>query len=284
MSIYDYHRMILNPELWQSDGMKLRRRAEVQLRDQLRNRFQDATRAFLLGENVSHYYDEGSPIDVLLLTPAESIKDFRREAEYISGYNLRNTAHPVFFHVLSNSIKPELLAEKFGPMYDLGSGLWVGRRVPGLTELARPEALLQYIKWRLYKAKAIEEPYPYEWRVLREALFHLSRSEREELQQSLRETRAYLRYNLGEVLDRYHDARTWKTAQKLGELFEADEYEDTITEFVEQSGLPEPVRVAMLNLYRYKDVLDQVEDVNERMAREEHQRDLDQGIEIQLLV
>jgi hypothetical protein len=284
MSIYDYHRMTLNPEIWQNDGIRLRRRAEAQINEQLNTRFSEASRAFLLGENVTHYYDEGSPIDILLLVPKQKVESARREAEYISGYSLRDTDHDVFFYILADTIKPEALAEKFGPMYDLQSGLWIGRRVPGLTELARPEALLQYIKWRLYKAKTVEDPYPYEWRILREAVAKLSRSERQELETSLRKTRAYLRYNLGEVLDRYHDARTWKTAEKLGDMFEADEFEDTIQEFLEQSKLPEPVRVAILNFYRYDDVLDQVEEQNERMALDEHERELDQGIEIQSVV
>ena len=270
MSIYDYHRRLLSSDVWKADEMSLAPKARRQLHNQVQNRFQRAPGVYVVGELAGHYYHEESPLDVIISAPKELVEEYRREADVVNGYALPGTGHPVYFFIVDASVKPALLADKFGPIYDVGSDQWIGKRVTGITEMTRPEALLQQIKWRLYKIKEFDEqPYPYEWRVLGEALQLISTDERSRLMDELRKVIARLEQNIGSVLKSYNDPAVWRNASTLKTLFEEDEHEDDIREFVEKNKIPSPVVLAIMNVFRYDDVLEQIAEVDEKLQRME---------------
>jgi hypothetical protein len=235
---------------------------------QVSRRFPKAMKILVVGDLSGHYYNEESPFDVIVLAPKEVLTNYKHEADFVSGYILKNTAHKTYFYVMDSSIRPELIADKFGPTYDVFEDRWVGKRVTGTTEMTRPEALLQMIKWKLYKAKEMdEEPFPYEWRILAESMEHLSGDDRKVLLNELKQVVARLENSIGKVLNKYNDAAVWRNASTLKRLFDEAADDDDIKEFIDAQRIPAPVVMALMNTYRYADVLDQIEDIDERLRQ-----------------
>lgn len=282
MPIYDYHRRVLCPDVWTSDEMHLRRRARAQIDQQLRTRFPNTSHVFLIGDLTGHYYDDGSAVDIMLLVPSISVSKYREEAKVVSGYNLKGTEHPVYFHVLPDTLKPQLLADKFGLMFDLVSNRWVGKREQGLTEFARPEAVLHYIRWQLYKLKNENEPYPYTWRILPIVLEHFTDDQRQWLIEELLEISARLKNNLIDVLEQYSDVTVWKLADQLTDLFDQEAEEEKIEEFVLDHHLPSPVVWAIYNMYRYIDVVETLKEIDEKIKKRTGAEWDQQGIQLHL--
>jgi hypothetical protein len=282
MSIFNYHRRLLSPTVWKTDELRPSPRVRNQIRNQIQARFPAASRVFLAGDLAGHYYDEVSPLDLIVYAPKEKVAQYKQEAQVVNGYLLSGTDHGVYFHILSNTIKPELLAEKFGPIFDIEMNRWFGKRVTGNTELIRPDAILQRIKWRLYKVKDYDdELYPYEWIVLSEAVRHLSTEGRQNLKDSLREVIARLKHNVGNVLASYTDAAVWRSASALQELIDEDSYADDIQEFVEANSIPSPVVLAMINVLRYQDVLAEIEEVDEQIKELDEIQSQGRGVQLQ---
>jgi hypothetical protein len=282
MSIFNYHRRVLSPTVWKTDELRPAPRVRNQIRTQLRARFPRASRVYLAGDLAGHYYDEISPLDLIVAAPADKVEQYRREAQVVNGYLLSGTEHGVYFYIIADSIRPELLAEKFGPIFDIEMDRWFGKRVTGNTEMIRPDALLQRIKWRLYKVKEYDdELFPYDWDVVTEAVRHLSPDGRQHLKDSLREVISRLKNNIGDVLASYKEASVWRTASALQELIDADSYEDDIRDFIDANRVPSPIVLAMFNVLRYQDVLAEIEDVDEQLNELSNVQSLGRGVQLQ---
>jgi len=282
MPIYDYHRRVLSPTVWKVDELRPAPRVRKQLRNQLRTRFPQAGRVFIAGDLAGHYYHEASPLDLILLVPPNTVNDYRREAEVVNGYLLDGTEHGVYFHILPDTVKPELLGEKFGPVFDISMDRWFGKRVTGNTELTRPDALLQHIKWKLYKVKEYDqEVYPYQWEILGEAVRHLSQAGRQQLKDELKQVVARMERGIGKVLKTYQDPAIWRNASALQNLLHDDYDGEDIFGYVQANKIPTPVVLAMLNVLRYEDVLEAVTEIDEHIQEETEAQSMMSGVQLQ---
>ncbi len=259
MSIYDFHRRTLSPRLWQPNEQRLRFRPRAQIYEQLDRRFPEATKAYLVGEMTGNYYDSATPVDVLVLVPNDFVQEYREEAKIVSGYKLKGSEHPVFFHILSDEIDAGVVADKFGTLYNLGSGMWLGKRVSDPSALTNPDALLRYIRWRAYRIKDLDEPYPYRWQVLPEAYGQINTEGRQQLTGELRDIVERMRLNARKIAGAYRDENVWNAAGKLELMLQREEPDDDVVDFVQLHNIPALVLKAFYNMYRYKDVLDILE-------------------------
>ena len=281
MSIYDFHRRTMCPALWK-DEQNLRFSPRAQLSTQLERRFPKATKAFLVGELVSNYYTDASPMDVLVLVPDNVVKEYQEEAQVVSGYKLRGTQHPVFFHVMSDQTSPEVIADKFGVLYNVGSGMWTGRRSHDPSALLDPDALMRYIRWRAYRVKDSDEPYPYRWRVLPQAYTRMEDDQRQEVLGHLRDIIERLRLNARKIAGAYRDEMIWDSAGKLELLLQEEALDEDIMDFVAANNIPMPVLKAFYNMYRYKDVLDILETTERKMRKQRESEDASKGVILQM--
>jgi len=283
MSLFDYHRRTLSPDIWRTDEMSLTNRVKAQLHDQVDRRFPDASKVLFVGELVGHYYDPESSLDVVLLVPKQLLPQYKKEAQFVSGYKLRGSDHPVNFYFFDDSIKPEILADRFGTVYDVGAGHWVGKKVADLSELARPEAVMQRIRWNLYKTKGSDEPYPYRWDVVREAFARLDEDPRTHIVDDLRRIVSRLHGNITNVVKTYNRADVWTAASELNTMLTEDVDEDDILDYVEQQKVPPPVLTALYNKYRYQDIMEILAEDDERLRQEKAQQEEDTGPQIQMI-
>jgi len=262
--------------------MELRFGPKAQVRIQLDRRFPAATSAFLAGELVGHYYNEESPLDVLVLAPKDQLKDYRQEAQTVSGYKLKNSTHPVHFHVIPNDYNAAVLSDKFGLLYNLSDGAWIGRRVSDTSALADPEALLRFIRWRVFRVKNDDVPYPYRWRILPEAYMLLSDEGRQHVLSTLRDIMERMRLNARRIAGVYRDPHIWEAAGKLELMLQQDEHEDIIENYVAEHNLPPPILKAFYNMYRYKDVHDILEATERKIQKLRDVENASKGIVMQL--
>ena len=254
--ILDHHGKNLLPAVWTPDGtVSLRFRS--QLRDQLR-RFGDPP-AYLVGDAVSHYWRTDSDVDVLLFVRDDQKAEFRHQAERASGYPLINTDNVLRFWLMPNATNPEVLARHFGPIYDLVQGIWYGKMALGDTALTRPEAVVQYINWRLYRAKFNEEVFPEDWRIVSAAFSDMHERDRSLVLDDLKYRVAAVNHSVNRVLTALPSAMWRRTQVFERELEENEELPENI------DSLPRRVVLAVLHLYRYRDVLDTLIKINEKL-------------------
>ena len=272
MSIYDYHYRILNPEVWKSDELSLTASTNRFLADQISRRFAANSGVFLVGDLVGHYYTPESNLDVIVRAPEAYVKDYLREAEIVNGFNLGNTAHLVNFHIVSDSTVPNALAEKFGPMFEVNSNTWVGRRVTDITEMTNVDSLMQAVNWKLYKKRNSLELRPYQWKVLSEAFQHLNEDERQKTISNLKYTARKLERNIRNVIKAYNQEEVWKNSSVFAEVLEEDGHQDAVDDFVLRGELPAPVMAAIINRFRYEDVVGRLEQLDERLSKDEASR------------
>jgi len=259
--------------------MELRFGPRSQVIIQLERRFPEATAAYLVGELVGHYYNELSPLDVIVQVPDDNLKNAREEAHIVSGYKLKNSDHTVFFHPMSSTLNSAVLADKFGLLYNLNSGTWLGRRVSDTTELADPDALLRYIRWRVYRVKDDDDPYPYRWSILPVAYERLNDKDRQRVLSTIRDIVDRMRLNARRIAGAYRDPAVWDAAGNLERMLQDDEMDDVIQDFVAANNIPIPVLKAFYNMYRYKDVHDTLEDTEGKIQK---LRDVQKGVVLQL--
>jgi len=265
LGLLDYHAKYLLPSVWDSDGMGLTMRFRSQLRRQLEERFPDAIDVWLVGDAVSHYWRPDSDVDVLISAPEDVLSRYRNEANAASGFPLAATENQVFFYPVKESLSPNVIARHFGPLYSMYSGLWYGNYVRDEMELRRPSALLQRINWMLFKVKRTLEPFPYEWRMTREAFRTMPPGDREEVLDALRYRIANINHRINRMLRNY-PKEVWRDAELFEVLLNEDEEVDAST------ALPPRLQYAILNRFRYRDVLDTLEMADEKMQTYENRR------------
>lgn len=259
MSLLDYHGKNLLPTVWSTDG-DVSRRFLLQLATQLK-RFPTAREALLLGDTTSHYWRWDSDVDVMLRIPEEDLGEARQQAKRASGYPLEDTKNRVNFWPIPTTTVPAVLSKHFGSVYSLDTNYWYGRHVQDEMELRSADAVLQHANWRLYKAKFLDEPFPYEWRILAEAFALLSDDARLKVVDSLRYRIAHIDRNVTKLLKR-QPRETWRAAEKFDEdLIENAEVPD------EKERVPTRVVLALLHRFRYMDLLDTVIEIDDTIYK-----------------
>jgi len=262
MSLLDYHGKNLLPTVWSSDG-EVSRRFLAQLNTQLK-RFPTVREVILLGDTTSHYWSWGSDIDVMLRVPEDDLGEARQQAKRASGYLLDDTKNRVNFWPVSTATVSTVLSKHFGAVYSLDTNYWYGRHVQDEMELRSADAVLQHANWRLYKAKFLDDPFPYEWRILAEAFSVLPDDERLKVVDSLRYRIAHIDRNVTKLLRR-QPRDTWRAAEKFdADLLENEEVPD------DKDRVPRRVVLALLHRFRYMDLLEtvtRIDDVIQRRVR-----------------
>lgn len=260
MSLLDYHGKNLLPTVWSPDG-DVSRSFRSQLNDQLK-RFPTAREVILLGDTTSHYWKWDSDIDVMLRVPEEDLGEARQQAKRASGYPLEDTKNQVNFWPIADSTVPAVLSKHFGSVYSVDTGYWYGKHVQDEMELRSADAVLQHANWRLYKAKFLDEPFPYEWRILAEAFSVLPDDERLAVIDSLRYRIVHIDRNVTKLLKR-QPRETWRAAEKFDEdLTENEEVPE------ENKHVPKRVVLALLHRFRYMDLLDTVIEIDDKLQNQ----------------
>lgn len=270
MSILDYHRRTLCPDIWSPDELVLRPKVRDHLFNQVKTRFAGAKGVLLVGDLTGHYYTDDSDLDLLVVSQQEDqVRDLIQESRYVSGYLLEGTQHPVNFHVLRPGTVTSALATKFGPVYDLNSGMWYGRRVLDASEMSRVDAVREHLTWRLYKAKGSIQLSSPKWNVLSDAFSRLPGSDRQQVIDWLKMAMAGLDRNIRRVIKAFNRADVWTGAARFAQVLNEGAQDDELAETVEALSIPREVAAAIVNRYRYEDVLDQLEQLDQKLHKAE---------------
>jgi hypothetical protein len=268
MIILDYHHRTLCPSILSADELVLRPKVRAHLLQQVQARFKDAQGLLLVGDLTGHYYTADSDLDLLVVakTP-EQVKPLLQESQFVSGYLLDGTPHHVNFHILVPGTSPAALASKFGPVYDLNAGTWYGRRVLDGSEMTRVEAVMEHLSWRLYKAKGTVQLTSPKWLILKEAFSKLNTSERQSVVDHLKLTLAGLNRNIRNVIKVFNKTAVWTGAAHFAQVLDDGAGEDELTETMEKLELPTEVAAAIVNRYRYDEVLAQLETLSQKLEK-----------------
>jgi len=272
MSVLDYHHRTLCPDVWSADELVLRPKVRNHIFGQVQERFAGAKGVLLVGDLAGHYYDADSDLDLLVVASQDGqVQDLMRESQFVSGFLLPGTQHHVNFHILKPGTSVEALATKFGPVYDLNSGMWYGRRVLDASELTRPDAVKEYLTWRLYKAKGSVQLDSPKWNVLKEAFSSLSGQGRKEVISWLHLSLSGLDRNIRKVIKAFNQAEVWTGAAHSAQVLDDGAHDDELADTMEALSLPHEVAAAIVNRYRYEDVLGQLEQLDKKLAKSEDQ-------------
>lgn len=265
MSIFDYHHRSLCAEVWDLNELTLKNGARTQIARQVRSRFPNARNIFLVGDLTGHYYNDRSELDVVVQASDDDLAKYQEDADIASGYFIPGTLRRMSFYVLKEGTSAGALAEQFGPIYDFNSGVWYGKRVADTSEMVRPEAVLSHVHWRLFKAKHSTDLYPYDWRVLQEAFSLLPDDAREKIVYALTTKTHELSDEIRDTVKRYNSARVWRISSEFIAELDEDYTEDLVEEYVVGELLPLPVVKAVVNKCRYEDVVEILDEMNERL-------------------
>jgi hypothetical protein len=270
MSILDYHRRTLCPEIWSPDEQVLRPKVRDHLFNQVRARFAGAKGVLLVGDLTGHYYTDDSDLDLLVVSQQEDqVRGLLQESQYVSGYLLDGTQHPVNFHVLHPGTAAAALASKFGPVYDLNSGLWYGRRVLDTSEMSRVDAVREHLTWRLYKAKGSVQLSSPKWNVLNDAFSKLPGPDRQQVIDWLKMALFGLDRNIRRVIKAFNQAEVWTSAARFAQVLNDGARDDELAETMESLSIPREVAAAIVNRYRYENVLDKLEQLDQKLRKTE---------------
>jgi hypothetical protein len=228
-------------------------------------RFPNATSVYIVGDMTGHYWNDESDLDLLVRVTLEDLDEYREEARTASGYTLTNTKHKVNFFLIPSEIQPEAIAKNFGLIYDLSTGTWWGQKNWGATnELSRPEAVVTYINWRLFKVKRSMDVDPYDWKALTEAFRELSADGREQVLKTLKGRVIRLETAVSDHL-KGKPKEHWKQVEELEDALEEGDV-DLASEFIH---IPQPLLYAVMHAFRYDDLVDTLKQVDEVMTRNE---------------
>ncbi len=265
MKVLDYHRRLMDGSIWNSDEMTLASNTRRHLHHQMSRRFPNAKAVYLVGELVGHYYEDTSDLDILVRVADSDLEAYGEDANIVSGYLLSRTTHPVRFYLVPERVSAAALAERFGPLYDVTTGSWHGKRVTDITEMARADAILQRARWRLYKAKWSTELYPYYWNVLKTAFASIPVQDREGVLFELRKHVQVLNKNVRSVVKAYNKADIWKEASAFSEQLEEEANDYFVEDYLASTELPLPVIKSIINKFRYSALLFELEDMSSKL-------------------
>jgi hypothetical protein len=251
--------------VWSSTEQTLLPRAKAQILNQFQDRFPTATGVLLIGPMVGHYYTDDTPVDVLVAVPSSSIKDYKRELEFINGRILLPTEHQIFFYLVPNTVSVDILTQYFGPVYDVLSGIWYGPRVTDITELARPSAILQRIAWQLYRYKNEVELFPELWTPVFAAFEELGVEEQNQVVDALRFKIKKLDVALQKLLKNIPNAAVWKAVDSFEDLLNEDQSDDVVPATLSDEVIPKPVLFLVLHKFRYEDITERLVEKLEKL-------------------
>jgi len=238
-------------------------RFRAQIDEQVSDRFPNAKDVLLVGDAVSHYWKPDSDVDVLLLVDQDDVPDARAQLDRVNGHPLANTNNNVYFWVFGSNVSPNVIAKHFGPIYSLGTSVWYGKHVQDEMELRRAAGLLQRANWKLFRAKYMDDPFPYTWKVLKVGFSTLSAAERTDMLDAIRYRVAQIDRNVTELL-RTQPKEIWRAAEDFDQYLQATEEVP-----LDADQLPRKVVLAILHRFRYEDLLATLESVDDRLTRHE---------------
>jgi hypothetical protein len=249
--------------------MVLRPKVRSHIFEQVQARFAGAKGVLLVGDLTGHYYTDDSDLDLLVVAAQEDqVKSLLQESQFVSGYRLDGTSHSVNFHILHPGTSAAALASKFGAVYDLNSGMWYGRRVLDTSEMSRVDAVREHLTWRLYKAKGSVQLSSPKWNILKEAFSKLPQDDRQQLVDWLKMSLAGLDRNIRRVIKAFNKTEVWTGAAHFAEVLADGARDDELSETMEALSIPHEVAAAIVNRHRYEDVLDQLEQLDQKLRKE----------------
>jgi hypothetical protein len=259
MGLLDYHAKNLLPTVWSPDG-DLLMRFRAQIDDQVKHRFAGAQDVLLVGDAVSHYWENDSNVDVMVLIDDQDMAEASQQLKRVNGFPLADTKNKVYFWPIKDKVSPEVLAKHFGPVYSVVTGYWYGQHVQDEMELRRVAGVLQYVNWKLYRAKYTEDPFPSDWKIILSAFKTLDQDDQQTVMDELKYRVAQIDRNVTKLLKRQPKA-IWKAAEKLDQfLTETEE----LSPDAEQ--LPRRVVLALLHRFRYENLLQEFHDIIEQYS------------------
>jgi len=275
----EFYHLYLAPDVWQtSNENELLPRTRAQIEDVIATRFPTATGVLLAGELVTNYYDEKSDLDVIVLVPTEDLKKYEEELPFINGRNLLPTDHLIYWYLLPSTVTTDMLISKFGLLYDVIKVVWYGRRVPGLSQLARPEAILAYVNWQLFKYKKTLDLFPLQWTYVFAAFNELADKDKIQVIDDLKKQGFHIDQLIKKALKRAGSKDLWKKVETFESQLVESEDEDLPLAVSATGNLPTPLIWLVVQRFRYKDLADRLEETATKDAeakkRDEQLKDL----------
>lgn len=276
MPLEEFHHLYYAPDVWDTTNEnQLLSRTKAQIGDVINSRFPAATNVLLAGELVTNYYDEKSDLDVVVLVPPEKLKEYEEELPFINERNLLPTEHLFYWYLLPDTISTDLLVSKFGLLYDVIKEIWYGRKVPGLSQLARPEAILAYVNWQLFKYKKTLDLFPLTWTYVFAAFNELKEKEKVTVIDSLKHRSFQVDQLLKKTLKRSGSKKLWKQVENFEKLLWESEDEDLPLTINATGQIPTPLLWLVVQRFRYKDLADRLE---EMAIKDAEARKLDESL------
>lgn len=278
MAVEDHHRIRLDQSVWDPTEQHLLPRTRAQIGDTVRQRFPEATDVLLAGELITNYYDEQSDLDVVVVVPPEKLTDYKEELQFINGRNLLPTEHELYWYLIPDTVERPVLVERFGLLYDVIRDLWYGRRISGLTQLARPEAIVQYVNWQLFKYKQTLELFPLTWTYVFAAFSELKPADKSQVIDDLKRRGHRIGRLIRKALKSGRNGQLWKQVEVLEDQLLETEDEDLPLALAATKQIPLSLLWLVLHRFRYKNLADRLETMAvesaEAAALEESLRDL----------
>ena len=270
----DFHRLNLAPDVW-GNTEQLLPRTKAQIGDVVGTRFPTATGVLLAGELISNYYDEKSDLDVVVLVPKEDLKEYEKELQFINGRNLLPTEHLIYWYLLPDNLSTDILVSKFGLLYDVLKEIWYGRKVPGLTQLARPEAIVAYVNWQLFKYKKTLDLFPLTWTYVFAAFNNLSEPDKVTVIDDLKRQGFRVDRLIKKALKRAGNKELWRRVENFENQLWENEDEDLPLALNATGQIPTPLIWLVVQRFRYKDLAERLE---ETATKDAEARKLDESL------
>ena len=286
MPYQDYCRKWLDPTVWQRGEQHLHAKVRGPLVAQLRERFPEASSFYIVGRLTGHYYDEESTLDVLVACPKPLVRVYTAEATVLTDHQLAaSTPRTAVIVFVPSSVGVQTLASKFGPLYDMGKDIWVGRReVFGVSELASTEALLRSVNWELFKLRKTGSTLDVDPKLFVEGFRELDVPAKNTFIAETKERSKSLDLLIQSALTKY-PAPTWKAVETLENSLMAS---GGVGSFLDQlatnqgaattAHLPEGLKQLIFHRHRYEQLVnafsEELEDAQEAAQREEKFKDL----------
>ena len=283
MPLEDFHHLYLAPDVWQtSNENALLPRTQAQIADVVKQRFPAATGVLLAGELVTNYYDEKSDLDVVVLVPPSKLKTYEEELPFVNERNLLPTEHFMYWYLLPDTVTVDMLVAKFGLLYDVIKGIWYGRKVPGLSQLARPEAILAYVNWQLFKYKKTLDLFPLTWTYVFAAFNSLEEKEKVQVIDDLKRRGFQIDQLVKKALKRSGKSELWKKVESFENQLLENEDEDLPLALSATGQIPTPLIWLVVQRFRYKNLAERLEEtaIKDAEAREKEENLKDLPIDI----
>lgn len=269
MPYQDLCHKYLDPSLWERSELRLLGRVRSALIPQLRSRFPKASAFWVVGELTTHFYGPDSTLDVLVTGPKVNLQEWEQEAEVVSDHRILSSSDRLITLVfVPQSVKPEVLASKFGPLYNIETSVWIGRRPGfGIFEIGTADNLLKRINWELFKLRKTNSQNDANLLGIKDSFTLLPSEDRSLVLHTLAERVNQFDSLLSEVLTN-QPAATWRATDSLEQsLLEADSVGAFLSTLLEERpNVPISIQNIVFHKHRYNQVLTELRE----LAEQEH--------------